>query len=244
MSTTDQDFLSKKAGSQLAPMPMHGFELAPTNFEEAWRIAQVLASSSFCPKPFLGKPQDVLVCLSFGHEVGLSPTQALQSISVINGKPALYGDGLLAVVRRDASILSVTETIAGEGDARTATCTVRRRRQDEIEETTRSFSIADAKKAKLLGKPGPWSEYTDRMLQMRARSFACRDAASDLLRGIACAEEQEDVRAIEPPKVAVESRIAQMTAMLEDRKAQETVEAVIEGDVVQPELIEASADAD
>jgi hypothetical protein len=58
---------------------------------------------------------------------------------------------------------------------------------------TRSFSVADAKKASLWGKAGPWSNYPKRMLQMRARSWALRDAFPDVLRGIGIKEEQHDI---------------------------------------------------
>jgi hypothetical protein len=59
----------------------------------------------------------------------------------------------------------------------------------------RRFSVGQARKANLLGKAGPWQEYPDRMLAMRARSFAGRDAFPDLLRGIRTAEEVLDMPA-------------------------------------------------
>lgn len=58
-------------------------------------------------------------------------------------------------------------------------------------ETTRSFSMGQAKRAGLLGK-GPWRQYTERMLQMRARGFAARDSFPDALSGMVIKEEAED----------------------------------------------------
>jgi hypothetical protein len=57
---------------------------------------------------------------------------------------------------------------------------------------TVKFSVEDAKRAGLWGKQGPWSAYPKRMMQMRARGFALRDAFPDVLKGLITAEEAED----------------------------------------------------
>jgi hypothetical protein len=54
------------------------------------------------------------------------------------------------------------------------------------------FSVEDAKRAGLWGKQGPWSAYPKRMMQMRARGFALRDAFPDVLKGLISAEEAQD----------------------------------------------------
>src|SRR5690606_6210149 len=69
-----------------------------------------------------------------------------------------------------------------------------------------TFSVADAKKAGLWGKQGPWQQYPKRMLSMRARAFALRDGFADVLRGLGIAEEVQDhqpirdVTPLTPPK--------------------------------------------
>jgi hypothetical protein len=85
---------------------------------------------------------------------------------------------------------SVTESIDGEGDNMVATCTAKRRGYEKP--TVVRFSVADAKKAGLWGKTGPWSQYSKRMLQLRARGFALRDAFPDVLKGLVTAEEAQD----------------------------------------------------
>tara|TARA_R110002020_G_scaffold37892_1_gene114463 strand:- start:30 stop:494 length:465 start_codon:yes stop_codon:yes gene_type:complete len=50
-----------------------------------------------------------------------------------------------------------------------------------------------AKKAKLWGKPGPWTQYPARMLQVRARAMALRDQFADVLSGIHIGEEVRDI---------------------------------------------------
>jgi hypothetical protein len=67
------------------------------------------------------------------------------------------------------------------------------------------FSVADAKRAGLWGKSGPWTQYPRRMLQLRARGFALRDAFPDVLKGLVTAEEAQDYPANEPAKPATPS---------------------------------------
>ncbi len=44
----------------------------------------------------------------------------------------------------------------------------------------------------MLGKQGPWTQYPERMLKLRARGFTLRDAFPDVLKGIKAREEVED----------------------------------------------------
>lgn len=167
--------------------------LAPQTMAEAMDFSKMISHSQMVPKQYQGKPQDVLVAIQWGYELGLQPLQALQNIAVINGKPSVYGDAALALVKNDPRCAGVSETVSGDGDSKTATCLVKRRYGDDIEETVRTFSVRDAKMARLWGKPGPWQQYPDRMLMMRARGFALRDAFPDALKGVITAEEAQDM---------------------------------------------------
>jgi hypothetical protein len=84
----------------------------------------------------------------------------------------------------------VREYMEGEGDNLTAVCEAKR--QGYPSPSVSRFSVTDAKKASLWGKTGPWTQYPSRMLQLRARGFALRDAFADALRGLVTAEEAQD----------------------------------------------------
>lgn len=170
--------------------------LAPQSFGEAVEFSKMLARSGMVPKDYLGKPENILVAIQWGAEVGLGPLQALNGISVINGKPALWGDAALALVRGHPLCSGIREGVAGEGEARHGWCEIARKGEDP---QRRTFSVADAKKAGLWGKSGPWTQYPDRMLQMRARGFAIRDVFPDALRGVITAEEAQDMPAAPLP---------------------------------------------
>jgi len=163
---------------------------APTNLTEAIQFSDMLASSSMVPKAYQGKPQDVLVCVQWGYEMGLAPMQALQNIAVINGKPSVYGDAAMALVQASSVCEDVEEFFENEGSPNPiAVCVAKRKGRKPV---IAKFSVEDAKRAGLWGKQGPWSAYPKRMMQMRARGFALRDAFPDVLKGMITAEEAQD----------------------------------------------------
>lgn len=200
----------------MAPSPKKTYSLAPTTFDEAVRFAELVANSSFCPREYRGKAGDVLVAVEMGAEVGFRPMQALQSISVINGRPAIYGDGALALVRATGELEDFDEHFEGDGDMLSAVCMTKRR--GEPNPVTRRFTVAMAKRAKLWGKSGTWTEYPQRMLQMRARSWTLRDGWADVLRGLHIREEIEDIT--EPLQPGVAAATAGVQERLREKYAE------------------------
>jgi hypothetical protein len=158
---------------------------------EAMEFSKMLADSSMVPRAYQGKPQDIMVCVQWGYELGLAPMQALQNIAVINGKPSVYGDAMAALVQASPVCDGIDETFEGvEGTGEfAAVCIARRKGRQPV---TIKFSVNDAKRAGLWNKQGPWTQYPKRMLQMRARGFALRDAFPDVLKGLISAEEAAD----------------------------------------------------
>jgi hypothetical protein len=173
---------------QITTTERRGF--APATITEAMEFSKMLADSTMVPRAYQGKPQDIMVCVQWGYEIGLAPMQALQNIAVINGKPSVYGDAAMALVQASAVCEDVQEYFEGEGTPNpVAVCVAKRRGRKEV---VAKFSVEDAKRAGLWGKTGPWQAYPKRMMQMRARGFALRDAFPDVLKGLITAEEAQD----------------------------------------------------
>jgi hypothetical protein len=174
--------------------------LVPGDLEQAYRLANAIAASGMAPKSYKVDPRSdaspfdankIMVGILHGMEVGFTPMAALQSIAVINGMPSIWGDGALALVEASGLLTEKKEWIEGTGDNMAAHCwMLRRGRKEPIYQI---FSMAAAAKAGLKGKTGPWQQYPQRMLQMRARSWAMRDGFSDILRGLAIREEVIDM---------------------------------------------------
>ena len=163
---------------------------APANLTEAISFSEMLSKSQMVPKAYQNKPEDVLVAVQWGYELGLAPLQALQNIACINGKPSVYGDAAMALVQNSSVCENIEEYVEGEGTPNpTAVCVAHRKNRTPI---TARFSVEDARRAGLWGKQGPWTAYPKRMLQMRARGFALRDAFPDVLKGLITVEEAQD----------------------------------------------------
>ena len=161
--------------------------IVPKSLSEAYRIAQAVCAAKMAPKG-LETPEACMIAIMHGLEVGLSPLSALQRIAVINGRPTIWGDGALALVKASGLCEAIEEWIEGDDpQSWIAVCNLIRKHDPVPVE--RRFSSEDAKRAKLWGKSGPWSDYPKRMLQMRARAFALRDAFPDVLGGLYLTEE-------------------------------------------------------
>ena len=161
------------------------------SLEEAFRFATAIVASGFAPRG-MEKPEAVLVAIQLGAEIGLTPMAALQNIAVINGRPSIYGDAALALVRASGELVAYSEEEVGEAgkDTLGVKVTVQRKGFEAASET---FTVADAKSSKLWGKSGPWTDYPKRMLKFRARGFILRDQFGDILKGLKTMEEVRDI---------------------------------------------------
>lgn len=197
---------------QVVPIGNRG--IAPSSMDDLYRFATAVSKSGLAPKG-IETPEAIFVALEMGLEVGLPMMAALQNIAVINGRPAIWGDAQLAVVRSTGELALFEEWYEEKGkrltrnpmafsDETAAVCRVQRQGYEAAET---AFSVADAKRANLWGKAGPWSQYPARMLKHRARSFALRDQFGDALRGLRTVEEVQDdpvatARNVTPPMFA------------------------------------------
>lgn len=161
-------------------------ELAP----HYMKLAGQLASSDLVPKSYRGKPADLFLAWALGYQIGMSPEQAMQCIAVVNGKAVMWGDEMLALCMSHREFEDIIETpIVKDAAIIGYNCTVKRKGKADKESV---FTLDMAKKAGLLAKGGVWNQYPERMLKLRARGFALRDAFPDALKGIKSREEVED----------------------------------------------------
>lgn len=166
------------------------------NFEQKVKYCEFLASSNIIPEQYRNKPANVFIALEYGANLGLKPYVALTNVAVVNGKPCVYGDTLKALCMKYGKI---TET--WNADKWEWTCKCEREGYPVVEST---FSLQDALLAGYVGKGANgqitlgarksqvWVQNPKRMIQMRARGFALRDAFPDVLQGLITREEAND----------------------------------------------------
>lgn len=182
----------------------------PSGFASVYSFAELVAHSGMAPKDMKTADQ-IAVAIFHGMEVGFTPMAALQSIAVINGRPSIWGDGALALIRSSGLLDDIEEYFEGgemylapaEYDDKgnlvkpavpnpdfKAVCKITRKGAKRP--VMSEFSIGDALAAGLYNKEGPWRQYRKRMLKMRARAFGIRDEFTDVMRGLGIAEEVSD----------------------------------------------------
>ena len=198
---------------QKRDIELNGRGLALRTLEDMSRFAEGVIKAGLAPRS-LDSREKLIIAMQLGQEIGLSYMISLKSIAVINGTPTIYGDAALGLVRRSGLLEDITEEINGSingnldntADDVTAVCTVTRKGEKP---TTRMFSVADAKRAGLWNKRGPWQTHPKRMLQYKARAFALRDTHPDVLMGLHFWEEMvgEDPKHVESTEVACRSQI-------------------------------------
>ena len=206
----EQQTKAIEKAKQPSTMQFGGRGLVLQTITDMATFAKKAFDSGLVPDSF-NSPEQVFVAIQMGAELGLRPMAALRTICVINGRPSIWGDGMLGIVRASVLLTSCEELIEGEGDSMTAIC--RTTRKDDGSQVERTFSVDDAKTAGLwLGansrspKLSPWTKFPKRMLQMRARAFCLRDHFADILSGMTSAEEAID---LQDPRASFDTNKAQ-----------------------------------
>lgn len=193
--------------NQLVTTSMRGNVTAiiPQSIEDVFRVAKGVVMAGLAPSALVDKKSGdaavaaVAVAIMSGAELGLKPMVALRSFTVINGRPALYGDGLINVIRQSGRAEYLRTGCDKVGDKLVGWCEAKR--SDTGEDKRVEFSQEDAVRAGLWsdqpvikknGQNGPyekandspWFRYPQRMLAWRAAGWCLRELFGDVLGGI------------------------------------------------------------
>lgn len=174
---------------------------SPELFDHYTKVAKHLCATNLVPTSYRGKPEDLFVAMAMGYRLGLPIETAPLYIAVVNGRPCIWGDGLMGLVLSKPQCEQITEdAIIRDGQVVGYQCTVVR---SGYPPHTVQFTVQDAQVAGLLKKQGAWSTYPKRMLQLRARSLAIRDRFADVISGIEIKELVEEEMYIKGEAVEV-----------------------------------------
>ena len=155
----------------------------PRGIGEAKDLAIAFAKSGFLAG--IATPEQALLIMAVGYELGIPATAALRSIHIVKGKPVLSADLMIALVKRSNlsdyfKLVESTDTVA--------TYVTRRKGEQEVRQ---SFSAADAKRAGLTGDN--WTRYPRVMLRHRSAAELARLVYPDVCLGIYAEEELADL---------------------------------------------------
>lgn len=169
--------------------------IIPKTITELMTLSELLAKSELLPKALRGKVPDVAMTILAGQEMGLTPMAALRNFHVIEGKPVMSADGMVALALGSGKALYfrrveetndiVTYETLRVGDDKPKRC---------------SWTKQMAKDAGLNTKDN-WRLYPRAMLAARAKAELARDVYPDVLAGCAATEEVADWQRPDPADV-------------------------------------------
>lgn len=162
---------------------------APTKWDDLLTFCTDISKSSLVPTSFRDKPSDLAIAISMGNELGLHWTHAVQSIAVINGRPSIWGDALLAVIQAHPDFEWIDEN---ESDETKGVTVIKRK---GMPPRRYEFTLEMARNAGLLGKD-TYKQHIGRMLQRRSRARCGQDTFADALKGIGSADDAVPERII------------------------------------------------
>jgi hypothetical protein len=221
------------------------------NIDEAWRFCEAIAKSGVAPKG-MNETAKIFAVVQAGAELGLTPFRALSNMKIINGRVGPMGSLAKALVRKEKALAPGTgfkQDFVGEEGTDEYAARVITLRVGESEEYVTTFSVKDAKLAKLWdqkqrdGSPGVWMKYPKRMLMWRAVGFHMDDYYSDVIMGMPIAELLEDYPEARIPVVmeqkdvpVVDPLLAELTAIGETMQPPTAAEiAICKTENVDPE---------
>jgi len=184
----------------------------PDRLQSMLSFAEKLAGSQLIPYALKGKPQDILVILQTGHELGLPPMQSLNSIDVIQGRPSLRTQTQIALIRSKFP----DALIRVEKKGNDTICTMGRHQDDKNTFT----SIWNINRAQLMGLTGrdQWKKQPEVMLQWRAMGECARIVFPDVIMNLYTPDEVLDIK----PEAPIEAKksVHVKSSVLEPKKAE------------------------
>ena len=149
--------------------------------QEITQMGQIFAKSGMYG---IKSPEMAMTLMFQAQAEGIHPCKAMQEYHVINGKPSLSSQAMLARFQLAGGTAKWIKRTATE-----ATLYVCHKQGGELEVT---WNIDRAKRAELLGNPS-WTKYPEAMLSARCISEAIRAVFPACLGGMYSIEEEEDI---------------------------------------------------
>ena len=159
----------------MSNLSLYAFE--PPDVPAAVKLSQILVASRLLPRA-ISTPEAAVTVIMAGRELGLTAMQSLRSIHIIEGKPTMSADLMVALVKRSPVCrhFSLVESTAERATYET-------QRRDDPSPTRLSFTMAEAQAAGVATKDN-WRKFPAAMLRARAASALVRAVYPDVLLGV------------------------------------------------------------
>lgn len=170
----------------------------PAAFDQIWRAAKLFSSSDLVPACYKGKPENCFIAIEMADRLGINPFAVLQSLVIIQGKPAMEAKLITALVNDSGMFVDPLEYEVVGDDPFAADYKVR---CFATMRKTGKLCLGpwiDYKMVKgegWLDKGGSkWKTMPGIMFMYRAASFFAKIYCSNITMGMQTREEMEDTR--------------------------------------------------
>ena len=205
-------------------------------FAEAWKMANVLASTSIVPEAYQGKPANCLVALEMSNRIGVSPIMVMQNLDIIYGRPAWRSTFILSVIKTCGQFRDVTYQWHGQQGQDNYGCrliAVSTATGQPVQGEWVTVKIAKDE-GWFTRKGSKWATMPGQMLAYRAASWFGRMHCPEILLGMHSADEVQEFKEVQDapvvnpapvtPKVQASApNVQQRTAMNAGEVSQEEV---------------------
>lgn len=157
-------------------------ELTVETYSVLEKQVTMAIKSGFLPASIKSPEQAITIALK-GRELGIQPLQAFSQIHIIQGKPTISSELMLALIYRNCKG-AVINYLESTSDA----CVIEACRPGG-KMNTFSFNIEEAKSAGLLQKEN-WRKYPDAMLRARCIAIVARAVFPDAIMGASYTAEE------------------------------------------------------
>lgn len=148
-----------------------------TQLDRALAAFSQLGRCGMLPKS-VQSPADAALLAAFGSTYGLDPLQSVMRLHIIEGRPSLPAETMVALVKRHPSCQWWHLVSSTDDEARYAT-----QRVGEPAPTELAYSIEQARNAGLAGR-GTWKAHPAAMLRARCASALARIVYPDVVGGL------------------------------------------------------------
>lgn len=181
------------------------------SYNDLLRAGELFAASQLVPAAFKGKPGDCAIAFDLAMRLNLNPLSIFQQLYIINGRPSLSAQYMIALVNRSGRFTCVNWDEGIDGDVEFssygktrkipnyyATAFFKSVETGEILKSTR-VDVRLALTNGWLSKDGSkWQTIPAQMCRYRSAAFLIRSYAPEIAMGLPFSDELEDINAPQP----------------------------------------------
>jgi hypothetical protein len=164
------------------------------NFEDAQRMAKMLATSDLVPKNYQNNIPNTMIALEMANRINVSPFQVMQNLDIIQGKPSWRSTFIIAALNSCGRFKPLRfEFVGNDANSDSYGCRAYTEDFEGNKIVGPMVTWLMVKAEGWLNKSGSkWKTMPELMFQYRAASFFGRLYAPDILNGMQSVEELKD----------------------------------------------------